>query len=855
MKKGDEEQGVGCAGSAPADSQLPNALPRPAGELEALERVWKAPEGWRLFTAVNNTYIGIFYIGTGLLFLVLAGVLALIMRTQLAVPENDLVSHRTYNQLFTMHGTVMMFLFAVPIVEAVAVFLMPNMLGARDLPFPRLGAYAFWAYAIGGLAFFCTLFFGVSPDGGWFMYPPLTSYQYSPDSGADWWLLGIGFIEISAIAGAIEIIVGVMRTRAPGMSLDKMPVYAWAMLVVGLMIVFGFPPIILATLLLELERAFLWPFFVAEKGGDPVLWQHLFWLFGHPEVYVIFLPAAGMISMILPTIARTPLVAYRWVVIALLSVGVLSFGLWAHHMFATGMPHMSAALFSAASMAVAIPTGIQIFAWLATMRRGRVRLTTPTWFLLGFFAIFVVGGLTGVMLAVVPFDWQAHDSYFVVAHLHYVLIGGMVFPLFAALYYWAPLVGGKPLSERMGRWACGLMFVGFHVAFFPMHITGMLGMPRRVYTYPAGLGWDGLNMLSTIGAFALAAGIVVVLLDIALHMRVGAKVDANVWEAGTLEWLPVDDYAMRSIPQVRDRYPLWSNPNLAKEVESGQHYLPGTVTNARETLVTSPVKAQPQYLMVLTGDSWLPLVAGAGTAAFFLLLTVKMVVPAAIGGLVGLAALFKWLWETDRGVYPEPADIGGGIRLPVNMSGPGSHSWWAMIVLILVDATVFASLLFTFFYLWTVTPGAWPPAAFSLPESRWPIFAALAWLASSGTMEWGRRLLSRNASRAALTLAIAASVALMLCAMTADFFGQWQTGTRPQTHAYGAVVYAALAYQGFHAAVLLAMAGYTLARAWSGLLNEKRRATFENTRVFWHYMVGQGIVAIIVLNLLPRLLG
>jgi cytochrome c oxidase subunit I+III len=834
---------------------LPNKLPRPAGELEALERVWKVPTGWRVFTAVNNTYIGVFYIATALLFLVLAGVLALIMRTQLAVPENDLVSHRTYNQLFTMHGTVMMFLFAVPIVEAVAVLLMPNMLAARDLPFPRLGAYAFWAYAIGGLAFFCTLFFGVSPDGGWFMYPPLTSYTYSPDGGADWWLLGIGFIEISAIAGAIELIVGILRTRAPGMSLDKMPVYGWAMLVVGAMIVFGFPPIILATMLLELERALQWPFFIAEKGGDPVLWQHLFWLFGHPEVYVIFLPAAGMISMIIPTLARTPLAAYRWVVIALLSVGVLSFGLWAHHMFATGMPHMSTALFSAASMAVSIPTGIQIFAWLATMRRGRVRLSTPMWYLLAFFFTFVLGGLTGVMLAVVPFDWQAHDSYFVVAHLHYVLIGGMLFPVFAAVYYWAPVVSGKPMSERLGRWSCALMFIGFNVAFFPMHITGMLGMPRRVYTYAAGLGWDGLNMVSTIGAFVLAAGIVIVLVDMALHIRIAGKVDANVWEAGTLEWLPVDNYAMRSIPHVRDRYPLWANPNLAREVERGQHYLPGTATGARETIVTSAVRANPQYLMVLTDDSWLPLLAGAGTAAFFLFLTVKMFAAALIGGVVALGALFRWLWETDRGVYPDRVDVGGGIRLQVNMAGPGSHSWWAMIVLMLVDGTVYASLLFSFFYLWTVTAGTWPPAGFTLPAGVWPLIAGLGWLASSALIEWARTLLANGVSRTAITIVIAASVVVMVAAIGADAYGQWQSGARPQAHAYGAVVYAALAYQAFHVAVLLLMSAYTLARLWAGLLNEQRRATFENTRIFWHYMAGQGIVGLLALHALPRLLG
>ena len=844
------------SGSDAARQPLPNPLPRPAGELEALERAWALPRGLRFLTVVNNTSIGLLYIGTALLFLVLGGVLALLMRTQLAVPDNDLLDHPTYNQVFTMHGTVMMFLFAVPIIEAVGVYLLPNMLGARDLPFPRLGAYAYWAYAIGGLAFFCTLFFGVAPDGGWFMYPPLTSHAYSPGSGPDWWLLGIGFIEISAIAGAVELIVGILRTRAPGMSLDKMPLYAWAMLVVGVMIVFGFPPIILGTLLLELERAFDWPFFIAERGGDPVLWQHLFWLFGHPEVYIIFLPAAGMISMILPTMARTPIVGYRFIVAALLGVGVLSFGLWAHHMFATGMPHMSSAVFSAASMAVAIPTGIQIFAWIATMKRGKLIFATPTWFILAFFATFVIGGLTGVMLAVVPFDWQAHDTYFVVAHLHYVLIGGMVFPLFAGLYYWAPIVGGKPLSERMGRWACALMFVGFHVTFFPMHITGMLGMPRRVYTYSEGLGWEGLNLLSTVGAFVIAAGIFIVLLDIALHLRSGDKVHANVWNAPSLEWLPFDNYSMRSIPFVRHRDPLWAHPELAAEVDSGQHYLPGTATGARETIVTSPLEARPQYLMILTGDSWLPLLAGAGTAAFFLFLTVKLMVPAIVGGVVALAAILGWLWETDRGPLRGPVGIGGGIELPLNTPGPVSHSWWAMIVLILVDATVFASLLFGYFYLWTVSRDTWPPAGMSLPAWGWPIVAAALWLASSAGIAAARRMLARKGRQHwPFTFALLFAILMMCCALAVDVYSHWQTGLDPRHHAYGAVIYAALAYQGLHVFILFVMAVYTLARLWRGLLDRARRVTFDNTRLLWHYMVGQGVVGLIAFHAMPRILG
>jgi cytochrome c oxidase subunit I+III len=833
-------------------SKTPNSLPRPPGERRALERVWAVPRGWRYPTVVNNTHIGLLYIGTALLFFVLAGVLALIMRAQLAVPNNDLVSAQVYSQLFTMHGTIMMFLFAVPVIEAVGVYLLPGMVGARDLPFPRLGAYAYWAYAIGGLIFFGTLFFNVAPDGGWFMYPPLTGTKFTPSDSADWWLLGIGFIEISAIAGAIELIVGILRTRAPGMTLSRMPVYAWAMLVVGFMIVFGFPPVIAATMLMELERAFGWPFFIASQGGDPVLWQHLFWLFGHPEVYIIFLPAAGMVSMMLPTLCRTPIVGYRWVVGALLGVGVLSFGLWAHHMFTTGMPHKAAGWFSAASMLVAIPTAIQIFAWIATLWRGRLRLEGPSWFLLAFIAVFTLGGLTGVMLAVVPFDWQVHDTHFVVAHLHYVLIGGMVFPLFAALYYWAPVVGGRKLSEKGARWGCGLMFAGLNAAFFPMHITGMLGMPRRVHTYADGLGWESLNMLSTVGAFVFAAGVLVVLADLALHLRMKGKIDANVWGAATLEWLPQHHHGPRSIPLVRGRDPLWDHPELAKESDEGQHYLPGTATGGRETIVTSPADARPQYVLIVPGPSWLPLVAGAGTAAFFLLLTVKMVLPAIAGGIVGLGAMLMWLWQSDRGATHAPVDIGGGIKLPVYASGPVSHSWWAMVVLMTVDATVFASLLFSYSYLTMAVADACPPAGVTLPGLGWPAAAALGWIAGSLAFEFAKQKLGRNFP---MNIALIAAIALMLGAFGSDLYAQWQSGLRPDAHAYGALVYTFIAWQGFHVCVLLVMACYTLARSCCGMLDATRRVTFDNTRLFWHYMTAQGLASLALVHLAPRLAG
>ena len=608
------------------DAQFPSALPRPEGELEQLKKIWQPPSGLRFITVVNNTYVGVFYVGTALLFFLLAGILALLMRTQLAVPDNDFLDQNLYNQIFTMHGTVMMFLFAVPAVEAMGVLLLPNMLGARDLPFPRLSVYAYWAYAVGGLVFFGSLFYDLAPRGGWFMYPPLTSYEFSPSHNADFWLLGIGFIEISAIAGAIEIVIGVLRTRAPGMTLGKMPVYAWSMLVLAGMIILAFPAVILGTMLLEIERSFHWPFFIAAKGGDPLLWQHLFWFFGHPDVYIIFLPAAGMVSMIIPAMTGTPLVGYRLIVLALIGAGFLSFGLWVHHMFTTGIPQLSLSFFSAASMAVSIPSGIQIFAWIATIAAARRMrpLKVPMLFVLGFFFIFVLGGLTGVMVAVVPFDWQAHDTYFVVAHLHYVLFGGMVFPLFAAFYYWVPYVSATPLSERLGKWSFWLMFAGFNVAFFPMHLTGLAGMPRRVYTYAEYLGWGPINLLSTVGAYVIAAGVLVFLLDMALHFRVSSQNAGNVWNAGTLEWLPSGNYASRSIPIVTSREPLWDQPGLAEDVKAGRYYLPNTATGGRETIITSAVDARPQYLLQMPGPGWSPLLAAFGTAGFFLLLTVKL---------------------------------------------------------------------------------------------------------------------------------------------------------------------------------------------------------------------------------------
>jgi len=820
---------------------LPHRLPRPPGELEALERAWAPPRGWRSVTAVNNTYIGKLYIGTALLFLLLAGVLGLLMRAQLAVPNAGLLGPGTYNQVFTMHGTVMMFLFAVPIVEAVAVYLLPNMLGARDLPFPRLSAYAYWAYAFGGLAFFCSLFFGLAPDGGWFMYPPLTSGEHSPGINADFWLLGIGFIEISAIAGAIELIIGILLTRAPGMTLGRMPVYAWAMLVVGFMIVIAFPAVIACTALLELERAFDWPFFDAARGGDPLLWQHLFWFFGHPDVYIIFLPAAGMVSVMLPALVGTPLAGHRAVIAALVATGFFSFALWAHHMFTAGLGSLSLSFVSAASMAVSIPAGIQVFAWLATLWRGQLRWNTPTLFILGFLFTFTMGGLTGVMVAALPFDWQAHDSYFVVAHLHYVLIGGMVMPVFAALYYWMPLLGGHPLSERWGRWVFGLVFGGFHLTFFPMHIAGLLGMPRRVYTYDAGLGWEWPNLLASAGAVPLALGVLLLAADVVRTLRRPPTGHHNPWNAPTLEWLPSANYGMRSIPQVEGHEPLRQQPGLADEVSEGRHWLPGTATGRRETLITTPLRAEPHHVILLPGPGWLPVLGAFGTAAFFLLLTVKWMASAFAFGWLAIGCVLAWLWQTDR-LPTDSVQVADGVQLPLGAARLHSHSWWATLVLLVVDFTVLASLAFGHVHLAMLAPVCPPPGA-ALPPPGQVWLAAAGFAASGALLGWsGRPLAAGAALRRARLLPLLAATGVLVAAFGGLLAAVVGTGLAPTAHGWSATLAALLAYLGFHVAVVLVAAAYLGARIWHGEVTPRQRATFDNIALLWWGSCVQGVI-------------
>lgn len=832
--------------------RFPTQGPRPEGELEELERIWCAPKGWQLLTAVNNNYIGIYYVGTAFLFFLLAGVLSLVMRVQLAAPMQDILPVETYNQFFTMHGTVMMFLFAVPMVEAIGVLLLPQMLAARDLPFPRLSAYAFWAYFVGGLLFFCSLFVGLAPDGGWFMYPPLTSMAYSPGINTDFWLLGIGFIEISAIAGAIEIIVGVLRTRAPGMTLSRTPVFAWAMLVFAVMIVVAFPSVILGTLLLELERAFNWPFFDPTRGGDPLLWQHLFWFFGHPEVYIIFLPAAGLMSMMVSTIARTELVGYRLNVLAIIATGFISFGVWAHHMFATGMPRVSTGYFSAASMAVSLPAGIQVFCWIATLASGKIRWSVPALFVIGGLMVFVMGGLTGVMVGMVPFDWQAHDTYFIVAHLHYVLIGGMVLPMFGAFYHWFGMSSARALSERLGRWVFWLIFAGIHICFLPMHLSGLMGMPRRVYTYLPNRGLDLLNLVSTLGAFIIAAGVLLFVVDLARKFRFSAEESAgNVYGGGTLEWLPTGLYSTRSIPLVRSRDPLWDDPDLARRVDEGRYFLPGSATGLRETLITSPVNAEPQYLQIMPGPSAWPLAAAVGTALHFIGLTVQAYGFSLFCGFVAIVCVLRWLWDTDRPLKHEEADVGAGIVLPIAITGSASHGWWALNTLMVVMGMIAFMSVFGYLYLYGIHPEVWiaPP-----PLVETTLVAACgcgAFLLAA----LSRRLLAGSKKGAfpgqgPWLCAALGSVALAVGSWL-DWTGWHDAGLDPSMTGQGATVFALVAFQAVCAAIAVIMGLYLGYRSGRGLLSGPANVTLDIVTRFIGYVATQGLITSLVVRLFP----
>jgi cytochrome c oxidase subunit 1/cytochrome c oxidase subunit I+III len=822
-------------------------------QAERLRQVWESPKGWRYWSDVNNQTVGVWYVTTCFAFMLAAGVLALLMRVQLAVPENEFLSAETYNQFFTMHGSAMMFLFAVPMFEAVSILLLPTLLGARDLPFPRLSAFGYWSFLIGGVFVLGSVLFGAAPNGGWFMYPPLSTQQEGV--GPDIWLLGLSFIEVASIAAAVELIVGVLKCRPPGMRVNLMPLYAWYVLVVGGMILFAFPPLIAGDFLFELQHTLDWPFFDPERGGDPLLWQHLFWIFGHPEVYIIFLPSIALTAMIVPTFARTPIVGYSWIVLSAVETGFLSFGLWVHHMFTTGLPAMSLGFFSAASEAVVIPTGIQLFCFVATLMVGRVKMGLPMLWIAGALAIFTLGGLTGVMVAIAPFDWQAHDTYFVVAHLHYTLFGGFVFPVIAGAYYFYPIVTGKMLSERLGRWAFWLIFSGFNIAFLPMHLTGLIGMPRRVFTYPDGLGWGGLNLLSTLAAFVLAAGFLVLAWDLFRPKGRVPPAPRNPWAAGTLEWAgdPNENWGSRSVPFIATRYPVWQQDKLVERMDAGRFYLPDATEMRRETLVTSVIDARPLQVLRVPGPSWITLWAAAFTGGAFILPVFHLYWAAGVSGALATVAVLVWLYRSAR-AHPgtEMKDAGLGLRLPLYVSGPAAVGWWAMWITMLGDATAFASLVFGVFFYWTARPD-FPPDGADHASVALALLALLA-LAAAWALTLAARMLNKREKGALAMLCLSAGPVLALAGGAALVASVRLPGLDPKAHVYPAMMWALVVWTAAHVVVGVLMQLFCLVGLLTNDFTPRHDAPLWNVALFWHFLGLTVLVMVAVVAGLPRLL-
>jgi len=610
---------------------------------QRLLEIWEEPKGLRgWFATVDHKEIGKRYLWTAMIFLLVGGVEALIFRIQLSRPDQAILSPEMYNQLFTMHGITMIFWYASPILSGFSNFVIPLMIGSRDMAYPRLNAFGYWSFVLSGILLYIAPCMAQAPHAGWFAYAPYTSAMYSKGIGMDIFSYSLIFLTISTTAGAVNFIVTILRLRAPGMTISRMPLLCYSTGTISCAIIFSMPALSVALVMLELDRQWGTHFFDVAHGGNVLMWQQLFWFFAHPWVYVIFIPAMGILSMIFPVFCRRPIVGYPYVAMATVLTGLVGFGVWMHHMFSVGMSNMAMSFFSAGSMLVSIFTPVQIFAWLATMWRGRVVLKTPMYFAMGAVAILVIGGLNGTYTGVIPVDWQVHNTYFVLAHIHYVLVGGNVLPVFAGFYYWFPKMTGRMMSERLGKWSFWIMMLGFNVGFFPMHLLGLAGMPRRIYTYEPGLGFGNLNMTVTVGSFVFAFGILLSIINFFYSRKHGEIAGKDPWHADTLEWAldsPPAPYAVAHIPTITSRNPLWDNHDEFYDPDDARVFDQG-----REVPASTWLDAIPLGISQMPAPTLAPLFLALALFVLFLSLTFTWMWAALAGVILTFASGAYWAW-------------------------------------------------------------------------------------------------------------------------------------------------------------------------------------------------------------------
>jgi len=829
---------------------LVGRTPTPA-IVERLERTWETPRGWRgSLMSVDHKTIGKRYLVTAFVFLVLGGLEAMMMRLQLAQPNQHLLTPEQYNQLFTVHGVTMIFLYAAPILSGFSNYVWPLMLGSRDMAFPRLNALSYWIFLCAGIFLYSSVLVGQMPNAGWFNYVPFSGREYDPGLNIDFYTLGLTLLTISTTVGSVNFIVTLFKTRAPGMSVNRLPIIVWGTLTASIANVLALPSLTAACIFLFFDRRFGTHFFDATSGGHPLLWQHLFWMFGHPWVYVIVLPAMGMVSDILPTFCRRPLVGYTFVALATVATGILGFGVWVHHMFATGLPVTGMSFFAGASMIIAIPSAVGVFSWLATIWHGRPRFTTSFLYMAGFIVLFTIGGVSGVMTAAVPFDWQLTDSYFVVAHLHYVLVGINLFPVVGAVYYWFPKMTGRLMNETLGKWGFWLMFVGTNVVFFPMHRLGMLGMPRRIYTYAAANGWGTINLVETVGGFVLAAGVLVFLVNVFVSLRRGARAGNNPWNGGTLEWSttsPPPPYNFAVIPIIASRHPLWEN-ELGEGTGRSQLDRGFLLTEGRETVGTSPLDAEPDIVMKMPADSAWPLVLAVSLTVLMYGLLGESTWLFVLGVFGAVLSVIGWLWPEK--LHPdETIDTPAG-ELPTGGQSVHSVGWWGMSCTIATEAAFFAYLLFSYFYLASSSTNAWPTGG--LPKLGLVGVNTIILLTSSVVLEWGRRgIRSDRLARVRTGLGLTMVLGIVFLVLQSIEYSRKTFSF--STDAYSSLFYTITGFHGAHVAVGVLMLGVVLARTFWRTPTARRHEWLTNASMYWHFVDLVWLAVFTSLYITPRL--